>query len=299
MPRKTTLAQEMGTRWATCGLDSEWQPLKRVLLHRPGREMERVARDPEAALMLEAPDPGQIQLQHDGLAQAYREAGVVVHYVDPPVVPPPNQMFCADLLAMTPQGAILARPASEARAGEERWVARTLGEMGIPIIRSVGGGGTFEGADLMWLAPDRALLATGLRTNVEGAAQVAAVLEWMGVTVHRTHLPPGTMHLMGQLRILDEDLAVAWPGRLQSDAVALLENLGYAVDFLPEEEEARRGFALNVVALSPRRILMPAGNPLTEAFYRQLGVECVAVEVDELGKAAGSIGCLTGVLERA
>ena len=40
----------------------------------------------------------------------------------------PNLMFCADLFVMTPQGAILARPASDVRAGEERWVARGLAE---------------------------------------------------------------------------------------------------------------------------------------------------------------------------
>jgi arginine deiminase len=28
------------------------------------------------------------------------------------------------------------------------------------------------------------------------------------------------------------------------------------------------------------------------------GVECVTVDVDELAKAAGAIGCLTGVIER-
>ena len=297
-PRSTGLKEELGTHWASCGLDTEWRPLRQVLLHRPGREMEAAALNPEAALMLDTPDPARMQIQHDALAQVYREAGVVVHYVDPPALPTPNQMFCADLLAMSPQGAVLARPASETRAGEERWVARALAQAGVPILRSVAGSGAFEGADLMWLAPDQALLATGLRTNDEGAAQVAALLEWMGVTVHRTHLPPGTMHLMGQLRILDEDLAVAWPGRFPPETADLLKRLGYALHFVPNEEEARSGFALNVVTLGPRKILMPAGNPVTEAFYRKLGVECVTVEVDELGKAAGSIGCLTGVLER-
>ena len=61
---------------------------------------------------------------------------------------------------------------------------------------------------------------------------------------------------------------------------------------------ARRGFALNSVTLGPRRILMPAGNPVSQAFFQDLGVECVTVQVGELGKAAGSIGCLTAVLDR-
>jgi N-dimethylarginine dimethylaminohydrolase len=260
--------------------------------------METVSQDPKGALLLEAPDPAVMRIQHEALAQAYRSVGVEVHYVDPPVLPPPNQLFSADLLAMTPEGAILGRPASEVRAGEERWVARALAELGVPILRSVGGHGTFEGADLMWLGAGTALLAQGLRTNGEGAAQVEAILRAIGVEVHRTHLPPGTMHLMGQLRIPDRELALAWPGRLPQDAVGLLEELGLAVHFVPEEDEARKGFALNFVTLGPRRILMPAGNPVSRAFYEELGVECLTVEVGELGKAAGSIGCLTGILER-
>jgi len=59
-----------------------------------------------------------------------------------------------------------------------------------------------------------------------------------------------------------------------------------------------RGMALNFVTLGPRRILMAAGNPVTLAFYEAAGVACQAVAVDELLKAAGGIGCLTGILER-
>jgi len=184
------------------------------------------------------------------------------------------------------------------RAGEERWVARALADLGVPILRAVRGSGTFEGADLMWLAPDVALLAHGLRTNAEGAAQVRDTLEEMGVRVVETLLPSGTMHLMGQLRIVDGTLAFVWPGRFPDDAVREMEELGFEVLFLPDETEALRGAALNFVVLGPRKIVMPAGNPDTQGFYEDVGVECVTAAVDEIGKAAGSIGCLTGVVER-
>jgi N-dimethylarginine dimethylaminohydrolase len=80
--------------------------------------------------------------------------------------------------------------------------------------------------------------------------------------------------------------------------VEALRNHGYAVQFIPDEAEAIRGFALNFVTIGPRRILMPAGNPNTQAFYEDLGITCLTVEVDELAKAAGAIGCLTGIIER-
>ena len=78
----------------------------------------------------------------------------------------------------------------------------------------------------------------------------------------------------------------------------LLRARGYSVAFIPDEREARDGFALNLVTLGPRQVLMAAGNPNTQGFLESLGVTCHTVEVDELGKAAGAIGCLTGILHR-
>jgi arginine deiminase len=296
-PRATSLRQEIGTVWGECGVASEWSPLKAVLLHRPGPELAQVL-EPDRSQMLDALDAGLAQQQHDALARAYQGQGIAVHYVEPPLQPPPNLMFVADLLFMTPEGALLGRPASTVRAGEERFVARRLAELGIPILRSVGGTGTFEGADAAWLDPHTVLLATGLRTNPEGAAQVAASLRELDVTVVQVGLPHGAMHLMGLLRFAGQDLAIAWPGRVPHAAVEALRACGYSVLFLPDEDEARRGMALNFVTLAPRRILMPAGNPLTRSFYENAGIACHTVPVDELLKAAGGIGCLTGILQR-
>jgi len=199
---------------------------------------------------------------------------------------------------MTPEGAIVGRPASTVRAGEERLVARRLAALGIPILRTVRGAGTFEGADAAWLDPQTVLLATGLRTNREGANQVTSLLEEMGVEVVRVGLPYATMHLMGQVRLADRDLALAWPGRVPYAAVEALRSRGYTVLFIPDEGEAIRGFALNFVTLGPRQVLMAAGNPITQGFYEEAGIACQMVEVNELLKAAGGIGCLTGIVER-
>lgn len=296
-PRTASLRQEIGGVWGACGVATEWSPLKAVLLHRPGQELDELA-DPDQAQMLAPLDADLVRRQHDALAQAYRDAGVVVHYVEPTETPPPNLMFVADLMFMTPEGAILGRPASTVRAGEERFVARRLADLGVPILRSVRGRGTFEGADALWIDPQTALVAMGLRTNVEGAAQVATLLREMGIEVIQVGLPYGAMHLMGTLRFADRDLAIAWPGRVPYAAVDALRARGYTVGFIPDETEAVRGMALNFVTLGPRQILMAAGNPITQAFYEDADIACQTVEVDEILKAAGGIGCLTGILER-
>jgi N-dimethylarginine dimethylaminohydrolase len=248
--------------------------------------------------MLAPLDLDRVQREHDAMAQAFRDVGVVVQTVDPEETPPPNLMFVADLLFMTPEGAIVGRPASTVRAGEERFVSRRLAELGIPILRSVRGRGTFEGADAAWVDPETVLVATALRTNAEGSSQVTALLQAMGVAVVPVGLPYGSMHLMGVLRFVDRDLAIGWPGRVPYAAVEALRARGHTVLFLPDEEEAKRGMALNFVTLGPRWILMPAGNPVTQAFYEAAGITCHVLEVHDLMKAAGGIGCLTGVLER-
>jgi arginine deiminase len=296
-PRTAPLQQEIGQVWGACGVATEWSPLKAVLLHQPGVELEGLA-DPDKVQMLAPLDPSRVRQQHDALAQAYLDAGVAVQYVEPAETPSPNLMFVADLMFMTPEGAIVGRPASTVRAGEERFVARRLAELGIPILRSVRGTGTFEGADAAWIDAQTVLLTTGLRTNTEGAAQVTSLLGEMGVDVMPVGLPYGAMHLMGQLRLADRDLAIGWPGRVPYAAVEALRAQGYTVLFLPSEEEAVLGGSLNFVTLGPRRILMSAGCPITQAFYEESGIICDTVKLDELLKAAGGIGCLTGILER-
>jgi N-dimethylarginine dimethylaminohydrolase len=107
------------------------------------------------------------------------------------------------------------------------------------------------------------------------------------------------MHLMSMLRIADRDLAVAWPGRLAVRAVEALQSRGYRVLFLPEGPAAERNTASNFVTLAPGRILMAAGYPIFERFFEKAGLACRATPVAELRLAAGGIGCLTGILERA
>lgn len=294
--RHASLADEIGSVWARCGIDSEYAPLRTVILHRPGPELFGLA-DPDEHLLLQTPDPALATAQHDALADAYRAHGVEVAYVDPDE-PRPNQMFCADLFVMTPSGAVVGRPASTVRAGEERWVARRLADRGVPILRSVGGHGTFEGADLSWLAPEVAMIGRGLRTNTEGAAQVTATLAEIGVETHVVDLPHTSMHLMGEVRFPDRDLAFARAGRIPWNALELLRTHGYEVRFFPDDGEMVRDFGHNIVTLGPRRVLMPERCPQTRAAYEAAGVECVTVELGELHKCAGGIGCLSGVVTR-
>ena len=199
---------------------------------------------------------------------------------------------------MTPEGAILARPASSVRAGEEVQVARCLAQNDIPILKTLTGTATFEGADLIWLNRERAFLGQGLRTNSDAAAQISACLEEIGTTLVPVDMPFGTMHLMGMLRILDKDLALAWPRRTPHRVVTELRGAGYQVRFIPIHEDFEHGRGFNFVTLAPKKILTVGNNPAALRFYESLEIECIETPATELSKAAGAVGCLTGILRR-
>ena len=296
-PRLQSLGEELGSVWGSCGIDTEWRPLRSVVLHRPGPELE-ASREPDAVLMLAPVDVTKAAEEHDAMAEAYRDAGVQVSYVDPAFDPRPNQMFCADLMFSTPDGVILARPASTVRAGEERELARRLSDLGVPIVRSVSGRGTFEGADAAWLDPATVVIGRGHRTNDAGIEQVSETLARIDVDSFAVDLPFGTMHLMGMLRIVDFDLAVAWPRRIPYTLVVALRERGFDVIFLPEGDEHEMSRALNLVTLGPRRVLMNGGADRYQDFLESHGIECTTIDATELVKAAGGFGCLTGVVWR-
>jgi N-dimethylarginine dimethylaminohydrolase len=295
-PRLAAHGDEIGSLWAACGIDSEWRRLTAVALCRPGSEI--AVGDIDASQFLDAPDPDRARAEHDALADAYRAEGVEVIAVGDVARPSPNRMFCADLFVTTPQGAILARPASSVRAGEEVAVAAALAGAGVPILKTLTGQATFEGADLMWLDAETAIIGRGLRTNSLAIGQIATLMTEIGCGLVAVDLPHGTMHLMGMLRIAGADLAFAWPRRTPHAAVMALRERGYQVAFLPDRGEAENNKALNFVTLGPRRILMPAGNPGARSFYQGLGIEVIETPMDELRKAAGAVGCLTGVVGR-
>lgn len=296
--RTRTHEQEIGRIWTGCGIDTEWRPLKKVLVHCPGKELD-VPESRINELQMAAPlDLDRAREEHEQMQAVYQENGVAVELLDAGAEPRPNQLYCADLFAMTPQGAVLARPASTVRAGEERQVLKTLGTLGIPVIKMLTGHATFEGADLMWLDPETAVIGRGLRTNQAAIDQITTLFSELGITCLAFDLPYGTMHFMGMLRMVDSDLAFAWPCRTPHGLVRQLAERGVRVEPLPDETEAKQGMAFNFVALGPRKIMIPAGNPNSVRAYESLGIQCLQVDVTELRKAFGAVGCMTGILER-
>lgn len=295
---ETPFEHEIEEYWGDWGVASECGRLEAVLLRRPGAEIEDIG-DPAAWRWREAMDPERARAEHDEMARIYREAGAQVHYVKKMRPDRPNAVFMRDLVFMTPEGAILGRPAIACRRGEERYAAQTLAELGVPIVRTVTGTGTFEGACAMWVDRRTVILGTGVRCNHEGARQVTEALRTMGVeNIIAFPIPYGHAHVDGLMNMLDHDLAIIFPWQTPYDVWRALVDRGITVIEAPSVEEVKEGSAVNMVALGPRQVLMPAGNPLTRTALEAERVEVVEIDIPELRKGWGALHCMTAFLKR-
>lgn len=275
-----------------CAVDE----LAAVLLADPGPELQ-LGCAPEAALMLRPVDLARMCAQASSIADFYCSRGIAVHRYRP-ADPPPNFVFQADLFFMTPEGAILGRPAGLPRVGEERWVQAELARLGVPIRTSMRGSATFEGADALWLEPGHALVGVGRRTNREGAEAVAAELAAQGARTSLVAVPRGVQHLMGLLVFVDDDLAAVHSGLAGHDILQVLDARGVEALVVPPGPELLERRGMNFVTLRRREVVMPAGCPELRGALRARGVTVYELEIGEYLAAAGGLGCLTGVLHR-
>ena len=291
-------SEDLPRYWGDWGVDSEVGRLRSVLLRRPGAEVE-LMRDPEAARWLDLMDVDLARSQHDALAEIYRDHGVDVHYIEEMAQDKPNALFVRDQVVMTPEGAIVARPALAVRRGEERYAAQTLAGLGVPIIRTVSGSGTFEGADLMWVDRTTVILGVGNRTNREGASQIEEILRRMGVqTFLYFQVPYGQAHIDGLFNLASTDICVFFPWQTPFEVADALRRRGYQMLEINSPHEAKQTMASNFVCLEPGKIVMPEGSPRTQEQLEEAGVEVLTLDVSELQKGWGGIHCMTAFLHR-
>ncbi|MCI5481153.1 MAG: arginine deiminase family protein [Lachnospiraceae bacterium] len=296
-PMETSITEDMKNLWGDWGVCSEVDTLRDVIVRRPGAEIENF--DWQAARFRAPIDPERFRAQHDALMDIYRAHGVRVHYIEEQRADRPNAVFCRDLLLMTPEGAIVTRPAMEARRGEERYMAKALADLGVPIIRTICGSATFEGAMGLWIDRHTIVLASGVRTNREGYEMVEYELRRMGVTdIIHMQIPYGHAHIDGLLNMASHDVAVIHASQVPYDVCDALKKKGIKLLECPSRVEAKETLAINFVAIEPGTVVMPAGNPRTQELLEKNGIKVIPVEYDEVLKGYGAIHCCTAFLKR-
>ena len=295
--KESSIYEDMLELWGDWGVSSEVETLRSCLMRRPGAEIDDF--NWYEARFRGPVDAELFRKQHDSIAQVYKDHGVKVHYVEEQREDKPNAVFCRDLMFMTPEGAIVTRPAMEARRGEERYVAKKLADLGIPIIRTICGCATFEGAMALWIDRHTLVLASGVRTNREGYEMVEYELKRMGVKdILHMQIPYGHAHIDGLLNMASHDVAMIHASQVPYDVCDALKRKGIKLLECPSRIEDKETFAINFVALQPGLIIMPAGNPRSQEVLENNGIKVIPIEITEIMKGYGAMHCCTAFLKR-
>jgi arginine deiminase len=136
----------------------------------------------------------------------------------------------------------------------------------VPILGIVDGSATAEGGDMVWLDQHTLLAGRGFRTNSAGIASLCVMLKPLELQVIEIPLPYWTgpadcLHLMSFLSMLDQDLAVVYSKLLPVPLFELLRERHIQMVEVPDSEYPTHG--CNILALSPRNVLMLKANPVT------------------------------------
>lgn len=257
------------------------------------------------------PDLKKAQENHDNYVKILKDEGVEVVPLNPPS--PPKGLYVSAISTLWAAGseaivinggAIIGRSAVAAKRGGEAYQAKRLMEIGCPILHTVCGMGIFERGNVKWLDPEHIMLGVGPRLNMEAVQQVEPVLRMAGVKeIHLVHLPGGILsgrwlsgkvgvfHLNLVFDMVDEELAVAYPGGIPYTTLNCLDKKRIRIIEAPEEETWNN--ACNLVATRPGRVIMMEGNEKTASELGKEGVDVVEIDFSAFKKLGGSVDCAT------
>src|SRR6476646_3027938 len=275
------ILRSMMTTERRFGAQSMSAPLLDVLVKRPGPAFGAAFDDP-AHGFLHPVDLDLARREHDAFVETLAALGPRVHVLDTELSTP-DLVYTFDPLLVTDRGAIPLRPGKPNRAPEPAAIEAWTTEAGIPTVGRIEAPGTIEGGDTLWLRPDLFCIGRTLRTNSEGARQLAALVGgdvrifdapyWRG--------PAELIHLMSVISPVADDLAVVYLPLLPVGLWELLGELGTRLIEVPDEEFATLG--CNVLAVRPGVVIVADGNPRTAAALAAAGGEGPTLAISEGG----------------
>lgn len=295
-----------GRRW---GCTNDVGRLRVVLMHRPGDEVNLVnnaAYLPEIGAYgnpsegwywrgAEPPDLPAMQAQHDALAQALRNEGVEVVYLEDVPRRQHKSISTRDVVIAIDGGAIVCRLGTRYRRGEELAAIRRLAKLGMPILRTISGTGVVEGGSFAWLNSKTAVLSLSTRVNAEGARQVEEAMRVTGVELIQVPLSGYRQHIDGIMTMIDVDTILLNP---LTAPYPLIERLGAMKFKIIELDPDDHAFTINCLAVSPGRVVMSAASPRTLERLDREGISVIPVDFDKVYRGGGGIYCSTAPLVR-
>ncbi|MEO1200859.1 MAG: arginine deiminase family protein [Pseudomonadota bacterium] len=281
-------------RWS---IDSEYGPLREVLLSRPDN-YQWIATNSIAERTLGAGtglDHQKLQAQYRELEDALTGAGVTLHYTDSEAHLP-YQVYTRDSSQITPWGPVLTQLFRPQRRGEYHSLLKFYG--GLDGIWNFSTKGTLEGGDIHIIRPGLCVVGhSGERTDEAGAAQFAGWLRDEGWEVRLQPFDDYFLHLDLLFSAIGDGVALACHTVLDQGFVDWLTAHGIrTIDV--GYREAVHHMGCNVLALGNDRIVSPKHCQAVNDKLRAEGFTVLDPELELFAMGGGSVHCMTMPLKR-
>ncbi len=279
------------------GVNSEYGKLRDVLLCRPDyfRWLPTSSISKATLRSGAAFDRQRAMAQHREMVQAYEDAGVTCHFLEPEEALP-YQVYARDSNFMTPHGGVVTQMNQWWRRGEYAPVIRFYRNAGIPIFNMVTAA-SFEGGDFDVIEPGCVLIGyCGERTQEPAARQVAGWMEAEGWEARIAPIAEHYVHIDLMVCMLAPKLAAVCLDTIEDDVLDWLKAKG--IEIVPVSYRDTMALGCNVVALGDDRILSTAASTELNARLRALGFEVYDPDMSTFTLGGGGVHCMCQPLRR-
>ncbi|HEV8410610.1 MAG TPA: hypothetical protein VGQ30_08875 [Gemmatimonadaceae bacterium] len=234
------------------------------------------------SVSLGTPDFARALEQHARYCEALETCGLTLTRLpeDPAY---PDATFVEDAAVLSARCNVLTRPGAPSRAGEVAAIGDALASFGLKLA-AIESPGTLDGGDICDTGA-HFFIGVSQRTNWDGAAQLAALLEKARYTASCIDIREVSdiLHLKSGIASLGDNRIVA------IDSVAGHQALkSFELVRVPRGEE----YAANCVRVNDR-VLVPEGFPGMRRALEQLGYDALVLDMSEFQKMDGGLSCLS------
>ena len=248
--------------------------------------------------------------QFDNLVRTYKECGVKVNIIDPPVPTIGIYGYLKNLITLAGAGLVMHGGAIITRAalgpwqrGREVLYTKALLDIGVPVYLSFRGKAVCEIGAGRWLDGKRFIMNEGIVGNEEGLRQVKPLFDEFGFELITCHSPGwinkmfdeqtgliGTWHVDWFLHPVKLGLVLLYPDLVNYGMVRYLMDNKVEVLEIPNQREL---FALggNVGLIEDGKIIIDPAAKSTRKELENRGVECIEVDFSEGSNAGYGMHC--------
>ncbi len=248
------------------------------------------------------PDFDRACRDYDRFGELLAQSGAELQFLPPHDDTGLDSIYTHDPAVVSNNGVVLGNMGKAERAGEPRALEEFCRSHDITILGTITGEGRLEGGDVLWLDERTVAIGEGYRTNAEGIQQLERLLGGLVDRVIPVPLPHWSgahdvLHLQSIISMVDHNLAVVYSRLMPVPFRQYLLSRGMQLIEVPDSEYDTLG--CNILAVAPRRLIMIAGNPVTQERLEAAGVQVRTYDGREISaKGTGGPTCLTRPLLR-